>query len=103
MVRDRYLSHELGRTDDRLSKIRGITNMLRKSFNDAFHPFQKLCLNNSLLYKGRLSFKQYIPMKRNRFGIKSYMLCDCRTGYVERGAKTHTSMHLLHSMYMSVA
>lgn len=58
--------------------------MFRKFFNDTFHPFQDLCIDESLmLYKGRLSFKQYIPSKRNRFGIKSYMLCDCKTGYVQ--------------------
>lgn len=92
MVRDRYLSllrmihfsHKHRRTDDRLSKIRVIINILRKSFNDTFHSFQKLCIDESLLlYKGRLSFKQHIPTKRNRFGIKSYMLCDCKTGYVQ--------------------
>lgn len=70
MVRDRYLLllrmiyfiHELGYIDDRLSKIRNIINMLRKSF---------------------ILVNQYIPSKRNRFGIKSYMICDCKTGYVQ--------------------
>ncbi|XP_035734902.1 piggyBac transposable element-derived protein 4-like [Vespa mandarinia] len=58
--------------------------MFRKSFNDTFHPFQDLCIDESLiLYKGRLSFRQYIPSERNRFGIKSFMLCDCKTGYVQ--------------------
>lgn len=92
MVRDRYISllrmihfsHELERTDDRLSKIRAVTNILRKSFNDTFHSFQKVCIDDSLLLcKGRLSFKQYIPTKRNRFGIKSYMFCNCKTNYVQ--------------------
>nr|XP_022901399.1 piggyBac transposable element-derived protein 4-like isoform X2 [Onthophagus taurus]XP_022902367.1 piggyBac transposable element-derived protein 4-like isoform X1 [Onthophagus taurus]XP_022907409.1 piggyBac transposable element-derived protein 4-like isoform X2 [Onthophagus taurus]XP_022914481.1 piggyBac transposable element-derived protein 4-like [Onthophagus taurus]XP_022921006.1 piggyBac transposable element-derived protein 4-like isoform X2 [Onthophagus taurus] len=35
-----------------------------------------------ILFKGRLSFKQYIKTKRHRFGIKVYVLCDCETGYV---------------------
>ena len=35
-----------------------------------------------MLYKGRLSFKQYIPTKRSRFGIKIYLLCDVRTGMI---------------------
>ena len=29
-----------------------------------------------LVYKGRLSFKQYIPSKRARFGIKLFSLCE---------------------------
>lgn len=92
MCRDRYLfllrmihfTHELGRTDDCLGKIRDVVNMLRKSFSTTFHPYQELCIDeNLMLYKGRLSFKQYIPSKRSRFGIKSYVLCDCKTGYVQ--------------------
>lgn len=31
----------------------------------------------------RLSFQQFIPSKRNRFGIKSFILCDCKTGYIQ--------------------
>lgn len=36
-----------------------------------------------LLWKGRLGFKQYIPLKRSRFGIKMFKVCD-RTGYTYR-------------------
>lgn len=50
-----HFTHELGRTDDRLDKIRDVINMLRKSFSDAFHPYQELCIDESLmLYTGRL-------------------------------------------------
>ena len=28
-----------------------------------------------LLWKGRLVFKQYLPLKRDRFGIKLFCLC----------------------------
>ena len=35
-----------------------------------------------MLWKGRLFFKQYIPTKRNRFGIKFYVLCDALTHYI---------------------
>jgi len=92
MTRDRYLwilqmihfTRQQGSADDRLYKISDIINMLRKSFCDTFYPYEKVCIDESLmLYKGRLSFKQYIPSKRNRFGIKSYILCDCKTGYVQ--------------------
>jgi len=37
-----------------------------------------------LLWKGRLLFKQYLPLKRSRFGIKLYKLCESSTGYVHR-------------------
>jgi len=42
-----------------------------------------ICIDESLLlFKGRLSFRQYIPSKASRFGIKFFVLCDCATGYV---------------------
>ena len=28
------------------------------------------------MWKGRLGFKQYIPLKRARFGVKAFMLCE---------------------------
>ncbi|KAK2578996.1 hypothetical protein KPH14_012658 [Odynerus spinipes] len=92
MARDRYLkllemlhfSHDVRATNDRIYKIRNIIDMLRKAFSESFYPYQKLCIDESLLlYKGRLSFKQYIPLKRSRFGIKSFILSDCRTGFVQ--------------------
>ncbi|XP_014614261.1 PREDICTED: piggyBac transposable element-derived protein 4-like [Polistes canadensis] len=63
---------------------RNVVEMLRKLFNEVFQPCQRLCIDESLLlYKGRLSFKQYIPSKRSRFGIKSFISSDCDTGFVQ--------------------
>ena len=81
MRRDRYLIllkmlHFVDNTQqssDRLQKISSISSRLQKSFKNSFYPFQNLCTDESLLlFKGRLSFKQYIPAKRSRFGIKTY-------------------------------
>lgn len=68
---------------DKLYKIREICDKLRR-FQEAFYPFQNLCIDASLLlYKGRLSFNQYIPSKRNIFGIKSFVSCDTQSGFVQ--------------------
>lgn len=69
--------------EDKLHKIRPIINILRRKFSRLLIPFKNLCIDESLvLWKGRLSFRQYIPTKRHRFGIKVFVLCDCRTGAV---------------------
>ena len=34
------------------------------------------------LWKGRLKFFIYIPSKRERYGVKIYMLCESSTGYL---------------------
>ncbi|XP_066258797.1 piggyBac transposable element-derived protein 4-like [Euwallacea similis] len=37
---------------------------------------QKICIDETLVpFRGRLSFRQYIPSKRHRYGIKLYKLC----------------------------
>ena len=35
-----------------------------------------------LKFKGRLYFKQYLPMKPVKWGIKLFALCDSETGAV---------------------
>ncbi|CAK9816580.1 PiggyBac transposable element-derived protein 4 [Anthophora quadrimaculata] len=71
------------RSDDPLIKIRPIIDLLKNSFAQSFYPYQDLCIDESLmLFKGRCYFKQFIPSKRSRFGIKSFILCDCTTNYV---------------------
>ncbi|KAK2575766.1 hypothetical protein KPH14_003655 [Odynerus spinipes] len=92
MTRDRYVSllqmlhfHNNETTNqDALIKIRSIIDRLRNPFSRAFYPNKHLCIDESLLlFKGRCFFKQYIPSKRSRFGIKSYVICDCHTGYIQ--------------------
>jgi hypothetical protein len=79
-----YFTDDARHTSDRLYKIRNVVEILRKAFNELFQPYQRLCVDESLLlYKWRLFFKQYIPSKRNRFGIKSFVLSDCETGFVQ--------------------
>lgn len=105
MSRDRFLGimsmlhfsdNNLPRDDDTLRKIRNIVDHARVTFKESFTPYKELCIDESLmLYKGRLFFKQYIPSKRHRFGIKFFVLCDAVTGYildfiVYTGATTET-------------
>ena len=57
--------------------------MLFRKIQAFFRPFQKVAVDESLvLFRGRLSFIQYILSKRHRFGIKFFVICDCKTGYV---------------------
>lgn len=68
---------------DRLYKIRPILEALMKKFSERYVPFEKLAIDETLfLFKGRLVFRQYIPSKRARFGIKLFVIADCETGFV---------------------
>ncbi|XP_066590831.1 piggyBac transposable element-derived protein 4-like [Prorops nasuta] len=41
-----------------------------------------MCRNSLVLWKGRLMFKQYLRLKKNRFGIKMFELVDCKSGFL---------------------
>ncbi|XP_028044838.1 piggyBac transposable element-derived protein 4-like [Monomorium pharaonis] len=94
MSRDRYLKilrhlHFQDNEDDSeivnhpLRKIKPVIDHLQSKFSAALIPGKNLCIDKSLLlWKGRLRFKQYIPLKRNRFGIKFFELVDCDTGFI---------------------
>ena len=68
---------------DRLWKVRPLYDRIRHRFSAFFKPYQKLCIDESLvLFRGHVGFKQYIPSKRHRFGLKLFVICDCKTGYI---------------------
>ncbi|KAM9296217.1 piggyBac transposable element-derived protein 4-like [Gastrophryne carolinensis] len=80
---------------DRLHKLRPLINSLSERFAEVYTPSQNLSIDESLLlFKGRIIFRQYIPSKRARYGIKFYKLCDSVTGYTKffriyEGRDTH--------------
>lgn len=52
-------------------------------FSTVYVPEQNITVDESLMpFRGRLSWKQYIPSKRSRFGIKFFMLCESSSGYI---------------------
>lgn len=69
---------------DPMERIRPVSDYLRRKIQTMFNPYQKMCIDESLcLWRGNISMRQYIPSKRHRYGLKTYVLCDCKTGYVQ--------------------
>ena len=67
---------------DRLYKVRPLINHFNDTFKELYSPSKRISIDEQLLlHKGKLHFKQYIPNKRARFGIKFFSLCD-ETGYL---------------------
>ena len=67
---------------DKLYKVRYVVEFLIDRFKTCCLPAESISVNEELLlWKGRLSFKQYIPSKRARFGIKLFSLCE-DSGYL---------------------
>uniref|UniRef100_A0AAY5K4P2 PiggyBac transposable element-derived protein domain-containing protein n=1 Tax=Esox lucius TaxID=8010 RepID=A0AAY5K4P2_ESOLU len=79
-----FANNATANLQDPLHKIRRVLSGLTQAFGQVFVPYKDLCIDESLmLWKGRLSFRQYIPSKRHRFGVKFFLLCDVKTGFVQ--------------------
>lgn len=68
---------------DKLFKIQPLLNFFSEKFPQLFIPNQNISVDELLVhFTGRLGFKQFIPSKRARYGVKLYKLCDRETGYI---------------------
>jgi hypothetical protein len=66
---------------DRLWKLRQIFDTLNSKFSELYHPTEQMAVDEVIVkFKGKVIFRQYIPTKHKRFGIKLYKLCD-KLGY----------------------
>ncbi|GFU90918.1 piggyBac transposable element-derived protein 4 [Trichonephila clavipes] len=78
---DRNENIDSSHPQSKLKKIWTVLNY-KKNFPQFYTPEQDICIDESLLlYKGRLSWTQYLPLKRARFGIKMFMLRESHSGY----------------------
>lgn len=66
-------------------KVRPLVTRLERGFAEAYTPGKNITVDEGLVkFNGRLSFKQYMPMKPDKFGIKVWLLADADTYYVPR-------------------
>ncbi|OXA45417.1 piggyBac transposable element-derived protein 4 [Folsomia candida] len=70
-------------TTNRFHKLGTILPDIVNNFRRAVNPGEFLTLDEELMpFRGRLSFRQYNPKKRGRFGIESFLLMDAEKKYV---------------------
>ncbi|VDL63154.1 unnamed protein product [Nippostrongylus brasiliensis] len=70
--------------DDRLFKARPVIEIFNSICGKLFRPSRKICIDESIVpFRGRIIFRQYIPNKRHRYGIKVFKLC-AEGGYTWR-------------------
>ncbi|KAL0879674.1 hypothetical protein ABMA27_003389 [Loxostege sticticalis] len=84
----------------KLFKIKPVLDHLEKKFSELYYPRQEIALDKSLLlWKGRLTFAQKIATKAAEVGLKTFELCESKTGYlysfiVYTGkSASHTAQH----------
>jgi len=72
-------------TTDKLRKVRQQIDNLNGKFSSMYVPNTNVTIDESMVkFKGRLGFRQYLPIKPIKWGIKIWALCDSDTGYLHR-------------------
>lgn len=67
---------------DRLAPIRDVFESFVQHCQNAYTPSEYLTLDEELVaFRGRCGFRQYIPSKPAKYGIKIYALVDAKTFY----------------------
>jgi hypothetical protein len=70
------------RESDKFCHIRSIFEEIVKKFQENYTPGENVTLDEQLIpFRGRFSFKQYIPSKPARYGVKTFALVDSKSFY----------------------
>ena len=68
-------NQEVHADQDRLFKLRPLLDLLRARFKSIYIPGSVISIDETMVpWKGRLLFKQYIPGKAHKYGVKIYKL-----------------------------
>lgn len=67
---------------DPLFKVRPLLDITNVRYINVYAPDQELSIDESMIkFKGRIFFRQYLPAKPTKWGIKTFALCESNTGY----------------------
>ena len=68
---------------DKLGHVRPILETVRKTMMNNYRPHKEVSVDEAMIgFTGRLGFKQYLPMKPTKRGIKVWVRADPYNGYV---------------------
>ena len=67
----------------RINKIRPLLDTLLPAFQAALRPGREIAIDETMVgFKGVVGFRQYCPLKPTKWGLKSFVLADSKTGFV---------------------
>ena len=69
--------------DPKFHKMRELLNDFKKKIREGLIPGSRVCVDEQLYaYRGRCGFRQYMPSKPNKYGIKFWLLVCIYSGYL---------------------
>ncbi|KAM3601541.1 uncharacterized protein V6R79_014643 [Siganus canaliculatus] len=84
---DDRLSRSRRQRVDKLAAVREIWDFFTEQLPLMYNPGEDVCVDEQLVrYRGRCPFRQYMPKKPARYGIKMWVTCDVKTSYAWRVA-----------------
>jgi hypothetical protein len=68
---------------DKLAHVRDVMTIILSKIKGAYRPHRESSIDEAMVgFTGRLGFKQYVPLKPTKRGIKVWMRADPHNGYV---------------------
>ena len=68
---------------DPLYKVRPLIQLCRRTFLQHYTPAKEMSVDEAMIrYKGRVFFRQYMPKKPIKWGIKVWTLADAKNGFI---------------------
>lgn len=83
---DNRATRQERQVDDKLAPFRDFCNLFQAQLPKFYIPGPDLCVDEQLVaFRGRCGFRQYIPSKPAKYGIKIWWCCDSQTCYPLKG------------------
>ena len=77
-----FANNETIAQGDRLGKVQLLIRLVQKKFQDMYTPEEHVVDDKSLVsWQGQIVFRQYLPSKAHKYGIKVFKLCSA-SGYM---------------------
>ena len=68
---------------DPLFKVRPLIGLCTRTFLDHYVPAREMSVDEAMIrYKGRVFFRQYMPKKPIKWGIKVWTIADAKNGFI---------------------
>ena len=72
-----FANNETIEESSRLGKVLPLLNILTDNYQKVFSPGEDIVVDETMVpWRGRLIFRQYIPTKSHKYGIKLFKLCS---------------------------
>lgn len=81
---DDRTTRDYRRNEDKLAAIREITDVITRNCQNAYTVGQFVCIDERMAgFRGNCQFRTYLPSKPQKYGLKNWMLADCKNFYIK--------------------